>query len=119
MRFALDNAQFRARCFAESVERLLQRWAACNMQNFTGPASLNDYDVIGFSYMSTIAQAIIGSVILFIGIVCQFWAGSNVADIPLSTLCSTYSGAPDGMGVDDFNKFFNWLRLTNTRAAKV
>lgn len=49
-----------------------------------------------------------GSLILFIGIVMQFWAGSNVADIPLATLCTTYGGAPDAMGVDDFNAFFDW-----------
>jgi hypothetical protein len=42
----------------------------------------------------------------------QFWAGNNVADIPLGTLCSTYSGASDVMGVDDFNVFFNgFVRL--------
>ncbi len=59
-----------------------------------------------------LAQAVIGSIILFIGIVMQFWAGNNVADIPLSTLCSTYSGAGDTMGVDDFNKFFDWSVLS-------
>ena len=41
----------------------------------------------------------------------QFWAGSNVADIPLGTLCTTYSGAGDVMGVDDFNNFFNWSEI--------
>ena len=60
---------------------------------------------------SILAQAVVGSIVLFMGIVMQFWAGSNVADIPLSTLCSTYSGAGDVMGVDDFNKFFDWSVL--------
>lgn len=59
----------------------------------------------------SVAQAIFGSIILFIGIVMQFWAGSNVADIPLGTLCTTYSGAGDVMGVDDFNNFFNWSEI--------
>jgi hypothetical protein len=66
----------------------------------------------GADLRSIFAQAIFGSIILFIGILMQFWAGNNVADIPLGTLCSTYSGASDAMGVDDFNKFFDWSVLS-------
>ena len=29
----------------------------------------------------------VGLVLLFSGVVCQWWAGNNIADVPLSTLC--------------------------------
>ena len=44
----------------------------------------------------------IGLVLLFCGIVCQWWAGNNFADVPLSTLCKSFSGMPDVMEREDF-----------------
>jgi len=37
----------------------------------------------------------VGLVILFIGVVMQWWAGNNISDISLSTFCESYSGEPD------------------------
>jgi len=53
-------------------------------------------------------QAILAGLILFIGITCQFWAGMNVNDVPLSKLCDAYSGSPEAMTTTDFNELANW-----------
>jgi len=42
------------------------------------------------------------------GIICQLWAAGSVSDISLSTLCETYSGSGEVMGLDDFNSLFDW-----------
>ena len=56
-----------------------------------------------------ILQAILAGLLLFIGITCQFWAGLNVNDVPLSKLCNTYSGSPEVMTTDDFNQLADWF----------
>lgn len=56
-----------------------------------------------------ILQAILAGLLLFIGITCQFWAGLNVNDVPLSKLCDTYSGSPEIMTTRDFNELADWF----------
>ena len=56
-----------------------------------------------------VLQAILAGLLLFIGITCQFWAGLNVNDVPLSKLCNTYSGSPEVMTTDDFNQLADWF----------
>ena len=60
------------------------------------------------NFESRILQATIGGLLLFIGICMQLWAANNVSDIPLSTLCTAYSGTGDVMTVNDFNALYNW-----------
>ena len=45
---------------------------------------------------------------MLVGIACQLWAATNVGDIPLSTLCETYSGSGETMELEDFNLLFDW-----------
>ncbi|KAJ1486335.1 hypothetical protein T484DRAFT_1943576 [Baffinella frigidus] len=59
-----------------------------------------------------IIQAVVAGLLLFIGITCQFWAGLNVNDVPLASLCDTYSGSPAVLGTSDFNSLFNWYEST-------
>ena len=56
-----------------------------------------------------ILQAIVAGLLLFTGITCQFWAGLNINDIPLSKLCNTYSGSPEVMTTNDFNALADWF----------
>ncbi|EKX38747.1 hypothetical protein GUITHDRAFT_115076 [Guillardia theta CCMP2712] len=55
-----------------------------------------------------ILQAIISGIFLFIGIVCQFWSGLNLNDVPLSSLCETYSGDGSPMTQSDFSSLLQW-----------
>jgi hypothetical protein len=55
-----------------------------------------------------ILQAVLAGLLLFTGIVCQFWAGSNVNDIPLSNLCNAYSGSSEVMQAGDFSDLLDW-----------
>ena len=67
-----------------------------------------------------ILQAVLAGLLLFTGIVCQFWAGSNVNDIPLSNLCNAYSGSSEVMQAGDFSDLLDWwedsvLKCTSRR----
>ena len=44
----------------------------------------------------------IGLVLLFCGVVMQWWAGNNVSDVSLSTFCESYSGDGRTMGLEDW-----------------
>jgi len=53
-------------------------------------------------------QAILAGLLLFVGITCQFWAGLNLNDVPLTSLCNAYSGSPEVMDLDSFNALADW-----------
>ncbi|EKX49809.1 hypothetical protein GUITHDRAFT_161943 [Guillardia theta CCMP2712] len=59
-----------------------------------------------------LGTGIAGILLLFSGVVCQWWAGNNFSDVSLSTLCNAYSGKPDLMASDD------WYQAKQDYAAK-
>ena len=59
-----------------------------------------------------------GCLLMLSGIICQLWAATNVSDIPLSTLCETYSGSGETMGLDDFNALFDWYSDSHFKYSK-
>lgn len=63
-------------------------------------------------------QAVVAGLLLFIGITCQFWSGMSVNDVPLSSLCETYSGDPAVMAREDFAALFNWYETTVPQCSK-
>mmetsp|Transcript_23971 Transcript_23971/g.48364 ORF Transcript_23971/g.48364 Transcript_23971/m.48364 type:complete len:404 (+) Transcript_23971:136-1347(+) len=64
-----------------------------------------------------LTQAVIACLFLFIGITCQFYAGLNVNDVPLSNLCETYSGSGDAMDLVQFNKLFDWVERETCKSS--
>jgi hypothetical protein len=48
------------------------------------------------------------AMLVFISAVMQLSAANGLENVPLRTLCETYSGEGATMGVDDFNELFNW-----------
>jgi len=55
-----------------------------------------------------ILQAILAGLLLFVGITMQFWAGLNLNDVPLTSLCDTFSGSPEVMDLESFNALADW-----------
>ena len=41
----------------------------------------------GYARRVRLITGLVGLVLLFSGVVCQWWAGNNIADLPLATLC--------------------------------
>jgi len=56
----------------------------------------------GYARRVRLITGVVGLVLLFSGVVCQWWAGNNFADVPLTTLCEAYSGEKDVMTAEDF-----------------
>jgi hypothetical protein len=43
----------------------------------------------GYARRVRLITGLVGLLLLFSGVVCQWWAGNNIADVPLSTLCTS------------------------------